>query len=200
MKIVVFDTETTGFYSPSLSLADQPAVVQFGAIQIDCDLAARKLREIQRIDQLINPGKSIPPEATRVHHITDAMVADAPPFSAFVDQMVGLFRESHVVVGHNFSFDKNIVEVELERLGRAKNMWPAQVFDTMTSSVDVCKLPGKNGYKYPTLAELHRHFFSEEFDGAHNAMVDVLATARCMKQLLSLGIFQPREPAQATLF
>jgi len=203
MHIIVFDTETTGLPSPQLTLAEQPYICQFGALLIECDMTARRLIEVERVDQLIRPLAPIPMECTRIHGITDDMVAGSPTFAEYVDQLIMLFHKADVAVAHNLSFDQSIIEYELERLGRSKKFLPEQLFDTMVSTKHLCRLPGRHGnYKSPTLMELHEFLFQREFAGAHNAMEDVLATARCMQELLKRGVFQPAEPtsSQTSLF
>lgn len=44
------------------------------------------------------------------------------------------------------------------------------------------------GFNGPILQELHNHLFNEDFDGAHDALADVKATARCFFELKRLGI------------
>ena len=39
-------------------------------------------------------------------------------------------------------------------------------------------------FKLPTLMELYKHLFNQEFDSAHNASADVEATALCLFKLL----------------
>lgn len=203
VKIIVFDTETTGLPSSQLALHEQPYICQFGALLIECDMTARTLREVERVDQLVRPAVPIPTECTDIHGISDEMVAQSPLFADYADMLVGLFHRADIAVAHNLSFDQSIIEYELARLGRSKKFLPEQLFDTMTSTKHLCRLPGRHGnYKSPTLMELHEFLFQKGFDGAHNAMGDVLATARCMQELLKRGIFQPVEPtsSQTSLF
>lgn len=200
MKIIVFDTETTGFPSASGRLEDQPYVCQFGAVVIDCDMAARKLKEVERIDQFLRPLVPIPSDASRVHGIRDADVANAPTFADYADRLAALFANTHVAVGHNLDFDRKVLENEFTRVGKPRAFLPSQTFDTMTAGVDLCRLPGKSGYKYPTLTELYRHFFNTEFANAHHALDDVIATAKVMQEYLRRGIFVPVEPTQTALF
>ena len=53
----------------------------------------------------------------------------------------------------------------------------------MKSTIDLCKIPGRYGYKYPKLQELHYTLFGSNFDDAHNAMSDVTATVKCYTEL-----------------
>lgn len=201
MKIIVFDTETTGFPSPTLSLAEQPYICQFASLTVDVDLQNRKIKPIRQVDQLLKPAVPIPFECTQIHKISDEMVAEKPTFAKWADTLLEIFHEADVAVAHNLAFDQKIIENELERVGKNKSFLPGQIFDTMTETKDLCQLPGKNGnFKSPKLEELYRFLFQKDFVGAHNAMQDVLATFYCARELMTRGIFVPREPSQGSLF
>lgn len=66
------DFETTGIPTE----ADPQAIVEIGAVDIMIDGTAQPVMS-QTFSTLCNPGRPIPHEAMAVHHITDAMVADA---------------------------------------------------------------------------------------------------------------------------
>ena len=53
----------------------------------------------------------------------------------------------------------------------------------MLNTTKLCKIPGKYGYKWPTLSELHMFLFGNGFEGAHDALNDVLACAACYFEL-----------------
>ena len=94
LTFVVFDSETTGL-DP-----ERDEVVQIGAVRV---VNGRIIRA-ETFDRLVNPGRPIPPGATKVHHISDAMVADAPPFAA-VRADFHSFAKDAVLVAHNAPFD-----------------------------------------------------------------------------------------------
>ncbi len=64
---------------------------------------------------------------------------------------------------------------------------------TMKTSTNYCKLPGKYGYKYPTLTELYMKLFGKELKDAHDALVDINATAECFWELKRLGVIISEE-------
>ena len=58
----------------------------------------------------------------------------------------------------------------------------------MQASTNYCGLPGKYGYKWPNLMELHKKLFGHGFEEAHNAAADINATSKCFWELKKLGV------------
>ena len=84
-----------------------------------CEVAAISFRGGERLGtlaELVNPGCPIPPECTRVHGITDAMVKDSPAFGAAAPRLLAMLENS-VLVAHNAEFDMAFLRMELERIG-----------------------------------------------------------------------------------
>mgnify|MGYP003966007877 CR=1 FL=1 len=199
MRVIVFDTETTGLPNGSDDLDTQPYICQFAAIIYE--YSAGEWEEAETIDIIIRPEIPIPLMATALHGISDEDVADKETFGAYVHQIIEAFQTSDVAVAHNISFDQKMMEIELLRLGRSKQFLPEQTFDTMLESREVCQIPGKNGnFRSPKLMALHEFLFNEKFERAHNALNDVRATARCLQELASREVFSPIEPSQGALF
>ena len=186
---IIFDTETTGFFNKrDPRLENQPYIVQFWGIVATVE--NNKCTEISRIDQLIKPRVSIPFEASRIHHIYDVDVKDAPYIEDKMDNFLSIMNEVDYFVGHNLEFDEEMLRIELRRMGREADYPVKQVLDTMKSTVDLCKLEWNGArFKYPKLWELHKFLFWEYFTWAHNAMMDVEATMRCFEALLEKNIF-----------
>ncbi|PTE07944.1 DUF294 nucleotidyltransferase-like domain-containing protein [Mesorhizobium helmanticense] len=98
------DTETTGLD------ATKARVVQIGAIGI----AHGKIVQEPRFNLLIDPGEAIPPEASRVHGITDADVDGA---GSFLDAWAPFqeFVGDRILVGHSIGFDLAVLKRECQR-------------------------------------------------------------------------------------
>jgi len=65
----------------------------------------------------INPGRPIPAESTAVHHITDADVADAPPFEAVAAEILDALSGVDIT-GYNLrAFDIPLLRAEFARCG-----------------------------------------------------------------------------------
>lgn len=95
---VILDTETTG-------LADPARIVEITVITA---VTGETL-----LDTLINPGEPIPPEATAIHGITDAMVADAPSFADIADELADILADQRVLIW-NAEFDTARIRYELK--------------------------------------------------------------------------------------
>jgi len=201
MKVIVFDTETTGIPSAQLDLENQPHICQFAAVLWECDPVNKKMDELLRFDELIRPPIALEYDSVAIHGITNKMLEDKPAFAEVADRIIELFHRADVAVAHNIGFDKTIIQYELQRLNRSGDFLPEQIFDTMLASRDLCQLPGRHGnFKAPRLGELYQFLFAEQFANAHNALADVLATSKCLEELLRREIFVPEESAQDSLF
>lgn len=200
MKICVWDTETTGFPVREWKLEQQPWIIQFAAIVWELHEDGTTT-ELERHDILIKPRVSIPFGASQVNGIYDKDVADKPYIEDSIDVIMKVLNGADIVVGHNISYDEEILGYELARLGRMGDYTPAQSICTMRSSTDYCKLPGRGfAWKAPKLSELHRLLFDEYFDGAHNALVDVEATARSFFELVKRGVIKIEDKVEMRLF
>ena len=183
-----FDTETTGlpknWKAPVTDLNNWPRLVQLAFLYYD-----NNGNKITGGDFIIKPeGFTIPADASRVHGIyTERAIEEGLNLSTVLEDFHSLINEAEVLVAHNMSFDEKIVGAEFLRLG-FENLIPAKTkICTMQSTTDFCRLKGPYGYKWPKLSELHFKLFNAGFDEAHNAAVDINATAKCFWELRRLG-------------
>ena len=203
MKVIVFDTETNGLVKNKEATVFQtdlwPHILQLSYIVYDTE----KQQVIAYSDELIKVDAEhvlITPENQAIHGIsmTDCQARGIPikdALTAFNNHLL----VCEMFVGHNVSFDKNIMMVECIRHGlihRFKNHAtgkPRLEYCTMRKSTALCALPlppRADGtvapyFKFPKLIELYQKCFQETPGGLHNAMVDVLACLRCFVFLYS---------------
>jgi DNA polymerase-3 subunit epsilon len=104
---IVLDTETTGF-DPRTG----DRLIEVGCIEL-LDL----LPTGRTFHRLVHPERLIPPDAIRVHGITDEKVKDAPKFHEVVDDLMEFIGDAQIIA-HNAAFDRNFIDFEYSRCGR----------------------------------------------------------------------------------
>jgi DNA polymerase-3 subunit epsilon len=111
-RYVGFDLETTGISS----FRDSPVSFGFAERMID---ATRT--DLRLVSGYIHPGRPIPPGATAIHGITDAMVANATPVGEAVEALASslfdVWADGGIIVGMNLSYDLTMVDSLCQRLG-----------------------------------------------------------------------------------
>lgn len=103
----VLDAETTGL-APSRG----DRIVSVACVRV----RNGSVRRTEVLDVLVHPGRSIPPESTLIHGITDEMVAGAPSIETVVPDLVR-FADGTVIVGHQVWFDLMFLRAATDRLG-----------------------------------------------------------------------------------
>jgi DNA polymerase III epsilon subunit-like protein len=191
VKVLIFDTETTGMVKRKQPPEDpaQPDLVQLAMLLVERDDWSVKTRA-SFIVQLA-PGVRIEPEAEATHGIS---AADCERYGVAPVVAVSLFNQlcmqADIIVAHNISFDQSIMLTALHRLGKKPNrMEGKSLVCTQEATTDVLKLPGKyNGYKWPKLAEAYLHYTGLEIEDAHDAMADTQACLVIYRGLVSEGV------------
>jgi DNA polymerase III epsilon subunit-like protein len=186
--ILFIDTETTGKFNFKADVAhpSQPRIVQLAACMADDVLSAPSASFVA----LICPNRwEIPKEASDIHgHTTEDCQKGGIPILAALGTLYEMANRCSRVVAHNLDFDYAMIDSESYRSDCANPLQGLEKYCTMKSATGICKLPGRYGdFKWPTLAETHRHFFGSEPEDAHDAMGDVLTCMKCYYQIQSIG-------------
>lgn len=192
---LIFDTETTGlpkrWNAPLTDSENWPR-----CIQIAWQIHDAKGAVISHEDYLIQPdGFTIPFDSEQVHGISTALAEDQGiSLEEVLEKFHTALDQVNYVVGHNVSFDRNIMGAEYLRSGLTDVLEGKAVIDTCTEeTATLCQLPGGRGgkFKLPTLSELYHFLFQESFEEAHNATADVEATSRAFLELLRQDQLHP---------
>lgn len=162
--ICSLDFETTGLY-PS-----RDEIVEIGAVRY------RGSHEEASFGGFIRPSFPIPREASAVHGIDDAMVADAPPMAERLGELLDFLGDS-ILIAHNVNFDLSFLDAACARAGLSMPRFPA--LDTCAFAKAVLK--GERGYSLQRLAGV----YGLDDGRAHRALDDARTAARLFYLILS---------------
>lgn len=193
---LIFDTETTGLprnYNAPLDEFDNwPRIVQIAWQMHDFE---GNLTEAK--SYIVKPeGFTIPFKAEQVHGISTQMALENGEDIRFVlDEFSKAVEKCTHLGGHNLDFDLKITGSELLRHQLENILTTKPLVDTMLESTQFCALAGGRGggFKYPSLVELYQKLFNQPFQEAHNAAADVVATARCLLELIRIGVIDDKQ-------
>ncbi len=104
LPALLFDTETTGLN------VRRDRLVSLGGLACH----GPEPQDLPPLDFLVHPGMKIPPTATAIHGISDAMVATAPSLP-LVWPSLQLSWQGRVMIGHNIAYDLALLHHEAER-------------------------------------------------------------------------------------
>lgn len=164
----VIDTEGTS------RIPSQSGICEVAFVDIDA-----QGHDYGRASWLTNPYCFIPPEASAIHHITNAMVDGLPGADEFVQLLL-----AEVYVAHNAPYDSGV-------LSRIDDLFSPNVKPDPAPWIDVERLAK---HLYPDLPNHGVQYLRYALDiavnvpmrgGAHSALNDALVTAATFVRLLA---------------
>jgi DNA polymerase III epsilon subunit-like protein len=183
-----FDTETTGlpnnWNAPVSDTRNWPRLVQLAVLLYQPDGAL-----VENKNYIIKPDNyTIPSDVSRIHGITtDRAIREGVELSSVLSIFQTLAAKATSFVAHNMEFDEKILGCEFYRTTGRDPLPSKQKFCTMKNPnvISYCAIPPirYGTYKWPKLSELHYKLFGSNFNEAHNASVDIQATAKCFFEL-----------------
>jgi len=206
MRTLVFDTETTGLPKTQIispeTLNTWPHVVQFSYIIFDTE--SNKIVKIKDCIIKVPDGVVISEENSKIHGITTEIsltkgVSLKPVLEEFFEDL----NTADHIVGHNVSFDINMIKVELNRfiletldVNEVVNLHECltllktsnNIYCTMQESIELCNIEMKDKFgrtykKFPKLVELYQKIFNVTPKNLHNSLNDVIVCLRCFIKL-----------------
>jgi DNA polymerase III epsilon subunit-like protein len=208
MRVLVFDTETTGLPETKIINPDTlnlwPHIVQFSFLIYDSCL-----NEIVKTSDSIvkvKEGVVITEESIKFHGITNKIARrKGLKIQEILNEFFYCLRNVDVLVGHNISFDINMVKIELLRMiysnateiEKTTNKGALYFLTnfknicctcSLKESIELCNIiafdkRGEPYLKYPKLIELHEKLFEITPNNLHNSFNDILITLRCFIKL-----------------
>ncbi len=163
-EFVSVDVETTGLH------ATRQRIVEVAAIRY------RGGAEVERFETLVNPGRRLPKYVADLTGLTDADLAEGPPFEQVAAQVAEFIGDA-LLVGHNVAFDIGFLNAELARAGL-----PGLVNERLdTMGLAVRLMPG---LRKPSLdAIVQKLGVAGRSRGRHRAGTDAAMTAQVALRL-----------------
>jgi DNA polymerase III epsilon subunit-like protein len=204
MRVLVFDTETTGLPKSKILNPDTlnlwPHIVQLSYVVYDVsDNAVTNVRDfIVKIPEEID----ISAESIALHGITKEISdKNGETMEEVLLRFIYDFSHADLIVGHNITFDINMLKIEvlrqIQKKSHEKDLFlifleelktSRKYYCTLQSSIDLCNIhaldkKGKSYTKFPRLSELHEKLFQRQPKNLHNSLHDVLICLRCYYML-----------------
>ncbi len=166
-KFIAFDVETTGLS------ASTERIVELGAVVFENG------EIVDQFSTLVNPGILIPVAASKVNHITNDMLRNAPDetqvYQSFVRFLGDTLQGNTIICAHNAKFDMDFLCAALKRLGYNGRI---RYVDTLALSRKCLKL---ENYKQDTVAASYGIINRK----AHRAITDAEVCGRILCELIN---------------
>lgn len=177
--IVFFDLETTG-----TDVAND-RIIEISLLKLFPD-NREELKTFR-----VNPGIPIPEEATAIHGITDADVADKPSFSTLAPALLKIFSGSDFCGYNLIKFDFPLLRMEF-----ARNNIP---FNTLgINLIDPMRIFMKNEPRDLTAA--FKFYCNENLEQAHSAEADTIAAKKILLAQIEKYADVPRTVSELSAY
>jgi len=161
--ICFFDLETTGVN------ISKDRIVEISILKVYPD------GKEERYTRLVNPTIPIPKEATEVHGISNADVADKPTFKEIAKDINNMIKDSDLG-----GFNSNRFDIPL----LAEEMLRADVDFDMKNRVAIDVQTIFHKMEQRTLSAAYKFYCDKNLDDAHSAEADTVATYEVLKAQL----------------
>ena len=167
LAYTVFDTETTGL---NPSTGDE--IVSIGAVRI----VNGRLLEHEVFEQLVDPGRAMSPEATKITGIDMSMLENQPTIVKVLPAF-HQFCADTVLLAHNAAFDMRFLRLKEEATGVR---FTQPVLDTLLLSAVIH--PDFDAHRLEVIAER----MGVSAIGRHTALGDAMMTAEVFLRMIPL--------------
>lgn len=177
MKLVCFDTETTGLD------VQKEHIIQLSLVKVDTE----SWETIDTRDWYILPeGEfTIPAEAEAVHHISkDFLLANGVSLRSIYEDILDFTAGCDILSYNGNGYDAPILYYNLKRLGLSFDFDGRTWYDALL--LERVHMEGKidpeTGERYHcNLTATYTRYYGHPFEGAHNSLDDVMATIEVFK-------------------
>lgn len=169
-KVLVLDTETTGF-----GPADE--ILQLSAMWGTGTIAGNQLLRPSHVDSWEG--------AMAVNHITPAMVAGKPHLSEIRGRVEAVLSAADVLVGYNLPYDLRMLAQNGVALPPADKVFRVDLMPVFAEIYGEWNSRSQD-YKWQKLITCAR-YYGYQGGGWHDSLADVRATLFCYKAMLERG-------------
>lgn len=169
--LVIFDLETTGLAAGE----DKIIEIAYEKILPSGEIIAR--------DERINPGMPIPEGASRVNHIYDQDVADAPHFATLCYGLWSMFDGADVGGFNVIGFDLPFLRGEFATVGKNFDFTNRRILD---AKILYHSKEARDMFAPRTLSTAYKLYCGKEHIDAHSGAGDVRATVEILEKLLEM--------------
>jgi DNA polymerase-3 subunit epsilon len=163
--VIIFDLETTG-----LNLVND-RIVEISVIKVYPDGS----EEIKT--RRLNPGISIPAEATAIHKITNEDVKDCPTFDSIAKSLASYIKGCDLVGYNLLKFDIPLLAEEFLRAAVNVDFRKVRIIDVQNIF---------HKMEQRTLVAAYKFYCHKSLDHAHNAEADTKATYEILQSQLDM--------------
>ena len=175
VPIVVLDTETTGLI-PGIG----HRIVELAMVRLE-PTPAGQWWVASEFNELLNPGRSMDPDASRVNGIYDTDLVGKPTFDDKTDEIISMVHGA-LLVAHNARFDASFLAMELY----ISSLYNPSELETMLTNPWLCTMMlarrnfffGRN-----SLGHIARQMGVRR-GRAHRALGDVYTTLEVFKRMV----------------
>lgn len=200
MKVLIFDTETTGLpkrwnsKNPKWYL-DYPNIIQISWLLYDMN--NNKILDESDYIVKLDENIKIDEQSIKIHNISrEKSIKEGQNIKEILTKFNFLLKSCDLLVAHNLDFDKKMIIAENLRnnISNPFLFVNNKEYCTMKETKDLCKIRFNNiytknylnereNYKYPKLEELHQILFNVKPIHLHNSLNDVYICFRCFYKL-----------------
>lgn len=184
-KIIFFDVETNGLKGSS--------VLSMSAMKMSFNTENLEMYKVGEFNRFYyrNPGEPINEGAIRVNGLDDeeierrrslSSVKYPKTFNEDIQSFVEFCQGADHYVAHNIRFDRDFLPFKLK-----------YQFDTMIENIDIVRIMGNRGFKWPKLLECAEYYkVPLEEDKLHNSLYDVEVMAKIFFRMRKHSISKNR--------
>lgn len=198
MKILVFDTETTGL-NPQWNV-----ILQLSYQIVDSDTWS-SIKTVNHYFSWPEDKSRVSQDAIKVNGLTEEVLSGKQLSNrkAAFEEFVADKDSCDLLVAHNLEFDKKFIIASCREEGvkYASSGW-SQSYDTMKRTTNFCQIPKVygGGYKWPKLIELAMCLgIDYSHISLHDSSGDVELTKLCFKQLVAIGQYRFQQDTGMTM-